>query len=66
MKVNITISLKLLVLGFLFLALSFFTVSGKIQQHIHFAGTKNEIAFFMLTAILGFGLTAISFSKNKN
>jgi hypothetical protein len=63
MKVNITISLKHLVLGFLFLALSYFTAIGKVQQHIHFAGLKNEFAFFMLAAILGFGLIVTSFSK---
>ena len=58
---KVTISIKHLLLGILFLALAYFTAIGSIQNYVHFAGFKNEFAFLGLTAIMGFMLIVFSF-----
>jgi hypothetical protein len=60
---KVTISIKHLLLGIVFLALAYFTATGSVQNYIHFAGGKNEVAFFALTAIMGFMLVVFSFEK---
>ena len=60
---KVTISIKHLLLGILFLALAYFTATGSVQNYIRFAGGKNEFAFLGLTAIMGFMLVVFSFEK---
>jgi len=60
---KVTISIKHLVLGILFLTLAYFTATGTVQNYIHFAGGKNEFAFLCLTSIMGLMLIVFSFEK---
>lgn len=60
---KVTISIKHLLLGILFLALAYFTANGTVQNYIHFSGGRNEFAFLGLTSILGFFLIVFSFEK---
>jgi hypothetical protein len=60
---KITISIKHLLLGILFLTLAYFTATGVIQTIIPFAGSKNEFAFLGLTSLVGFLLIVFSFEK---
>jgi len=60
---KVTISIKHLLLGILFLTLAYFTATGSVQNYIHFAGGKNEFAFLGLTSVMGFLLVVFSFEK---
>jgi len=60
---KVTISIKHLLLGITFLLLAYFTANGTVQNHIHFAGAKNEFAFLALTSFMGFLLVVFSFEK---
>ena len=60
---KVTISIKHLLSGILFLTLAYFTATGSVQNYIHFAGGKNEFAFLGLTSIMGLLLVVFSFEK---
>jgi hypothetical protein len=50
-----------LVAGFI----SWSTLTGDIQKHIHFAGTANEIGFFACSGFITICCAAYSFTKSK-
>jgi hypothetical protein len=55
MTIQTTKSIKrfgYLLATFLCAIITYTTLTGDLQSHIHFAGTLNEIGFFMMSSVL--------------
>jgi hypothetical protein len=58
-------SIKFLLGSVLFLSIAFLTASGHVGKVIPFAGTLNELGFFMLSGTMGILYAIAGFSKEE-
>lgn len=59
-------SIKFLAGSLVFLTIAFLTASGHVGQVIPFAGTLNELGFFVLNGVLGILYVIAGFSKESS
>jgi len=59
-------SIKFLSFGIVFLTIAALTATGHVAQVIPFAGTLNELGFFMLSGLTGILFVLAGFSKESN
>ena len=58
-------SIKFLLGSVLFLSIAFLTASGHVGKVIPFAGTLNELGFFVINGMLGIMYMIAGFSKES-
>ena len=58
--------IKFLLGGILFLTIAALTVTGHVAQVIPFAGTLNEMGFFILNGLMGILYVVAGFSREES
>jgi hypothetical protein len=58
-------SIKLLSIAIVFLTIAALTATGHVAQVIPFAGTLNEMGFFLLSGLTGILFVFAAFSKEE-
>lgn len=65
MEIKFKLNIKSLILAIASFVIAYMTINGSIQSYFKFAGTLNEIGFFIMATLLGTLGLFTSFEKTK-